>query len=55
MKTYVVYAERTTLESITIEANSEQEARDKAIEADNSDWVSENDVDWQMTSAKEIS
>ena len=55
MKTYIVYAERTTLESITIEANSEQDALDKAIEADNSDWVSENDIDWQITSAREIS
>lgn len=53
MKTYIVYAERTTLESITIEANSEQDALDKAIEADNSDWVSENDIDWQITNAKE--
>lgn len=55
MKTYIVYAERVTLESITIEANSEQEALDKAIEADNGDWVSENDIDWQITSATEIS
>jgi len=55
MKTYIVYAERTILESTIIEANSEQEALDKAIEADNSEWVSKQDIDWQITSAREIS
>jgi hypothetical protein len=55
MKTYIVYAERVISETLEIEANSEQEALDKAIEADNSDWVSENDIDWQITSAREIS
>ena len=53
MKTYIVYAERVISETLEIEANSEQEALDKAIEADNSDWVSENDIDWQITSARE--
>lgn len=55
MKTYIVYAERVISETLEIEANSEQEALDKAIEADNSDWVSEQDIDWQITSAREIS
>lgn len=55
MKTYIVYAERVTLEAITIEANSEDEAFKKALEADNGDWVSKNDIDWQITSATEIS
>ena len=53
MKTYIVYAERVVSETLEIEANSEQEALDKAIEADNSDWVSENDINWQITSARE--
>jgi hypothetical protein len=55
MKTYIVYAERVISETLEIEANSEQEALDKAIEADNSDWVSKQDIDWQITSAREIS
>jgi hypothetical protein len=54
MKTYIVYAERVTLEVLEVQAMNEQEAFDKAIEADNNDWQSETDLDWQITGAKEI-
>ena len=54
MKTYIVYAERTTLEVLEVKAMSEQEALDKAIEADNNEWQSESDIDWQITRAEEI-
>lgn len=54
MKTYIVYAERTILEILEVKANSEQEALDKAGEADNSEWKTDNDIDWQITSAKEV-
>ena len=35
------------------EATSEEEALDKAMEADNSEWQSETDVDWQITRVEE--
>ena len=54
MKTYIVYAERTILEVLEVEARSEQEALDKAIEADNDEWQTESDVDWQITRAEEV-
>lgn len=54
MKTYIIYAERIISETFEIEANSEEEALEKATEADNNDWVSKNDIDWQITSVKEI-
>ena len=53
MKTYIVYAERVTLEVLTVEAMNEEEALEKAIEADNNDWQSETDIDWQITRAEE--
>lgn len=53
MKNYIVYAERVILESIIVEAENEQDALDQAMEADNSEWVTENDIDWQITSARE--
>jgi hypothetical protein len=53
MKTYIVYAERRLLEVMTVEATSEEEALDKAMEADNSEWQSETDVDWQITRVEE--
>jgi hypothetical protein len=54
MKTYIVYAERVVQEVLEVEANSEQEALEKAMEADNSEWQSETDVDWEIKSAKEV-
>ena len=51
MKSYTVFAERTVLEAITVKARSEQEALDIAAEADNSEWLTENDIDWQITGA----
>lgn len=54
MKTYIVYAERTVLETLEVEATSEDEALAKAGEADNDEWQTENDIDWQITNAKEM-
>ena len=54
MKTYLVYAERRLLEVMTVEATCEEEAIEKASEADNKEWQSESDIDWQITRAEEI-
>ena len=54
MKTYIVYAERVVSETLEIEATSEEEALAKAIEVDNSEWQSDSDIDWQITSAREV-
>ena len=54
MKTYIVYAERTILETLEVEATSAEEALEKAIEADNEDWQTDSDIDWQITNAKEM-
>lgn len=54
MKTYIVYAERVVSETLEIEATSEEEALAKAMEADNSEWQSDSDIDWQITSAREV-
>ena len=54
MKTYLVYAERRLLEVMTVEAISEEEALDKATEADDNEWQSETDIDFQITRVEEI-
>ena len=54
MKTYIVYAERTVLETLEVEATSEDEALAKAGEADNDEWQTENDIDWHITTAQEM-
>ena len=54
MKTYIVYAERVVSETLEIEATSEEEALAKAMEADNDEWQSERDIDWQITNAQEV-
>ena len=54
MKTYIVYAERVVSETLEIEATSEEEALAKAMEADNDEWQSDSDIDWQITSAREV-
>jgi hypothetical protein len=54
MKTYIVYAERTVLETLEVEATSEEEALAKAGEADNDEWQTDSDIDWQITNAREM-
>ena len=54
MKTYIVYAERTILEVLEVKANSEQEAFEEAMNADNGEWITETDINWEITSAKEV-
>jgi hypothetical protein len=54
MKTYIVYAERTILETLEVEATSEEEALEKALEGDNDEWQTDSDIDWQITNAKEM-
>jgi hypothetical protein len=54
MKTYIVYAERTILETLEVKATSEEEAIEKALEGDNSGWTTDSDIDWQITNAKEM-
>ena len=53
MKTYIVYAERTTLEKTEVEANSPEEAQKIAFESENAYWESDEDIDWQITNAVE--
>lgn len=53
MKTYIVYAERTVLETLEVEAMNEDEALAKAMEADNDEWTTDSDIDWQITNAQE--
>jgi hypothetical protein len=53
MKTYIVYAERTTLEKTEVEANSAEEAQKIAFESENAYWESDEDIDWQITNAVE--
>lgn len=53
MRTYIVYAERTVLETLEVQAVSEEDALEKAIEADNSEWQTDSDIDWQITNARE--
>jgi hypothetical protein len=54
MKTYIVYAERTVLETLEIEATSEKQALKKAMKVDNDEWQSDRDIDWQITNAQEV-
>ena len=54
MKTYIVYAERRLLEVMTVEATCEEEALDKATEADSKEWQSETEIDFQITRVEEI-
>ena len=53
MKTYIVYAERTTLEKTEVQANSAEEAQKIAFESENAYWESDEDIDWQITNAVE--
>jgi hypothetical protein len=53
MKTYIVYAERTTLEKTEVEANSPEEAQKIAFESEEAYWESDEDIDWQITNAVE--
>jgi len=54
MKKFIVYAERTTLESVEIEANNEDEAQKIAFETENDSWKQDEDTDWQIFRVKEI-
>ena len=54
MKRWKVLAERVLVEELEVEAMTEQEAYDIAIETDNSKWLVAHDVAWQITSANEI-
>lgn len=54
MKKYIIYAERVTSETLEIEAENEEQAYEKALEADNSEWVTAEDLGWEVTSAREV-
>jgi hypothetical protein len=54
MKTFIVYAERTILEALEIKARTESEALEMAINADNEGWQTEADIDWQITTAQQV-
>ena len=51
MSKFIVYAERVILEYIEVEAATEQQAKDQAIEADSNQWIEGSDIDWQVTRA----
>ena len=50
-KTFIVYAERTILESLEVQAKDEAEALEIAAEADNQGWETLEDLSWEITSA----
>ena len=52
MKTFIVYAERTILESIEIQANTEAEALEKALNSE--EWETQEDIHWEITNASEV-
>jgi hypothetical protein len=52
MKTFIVYAERTILESVEIQANTETEALTKAL--DSEEWEIQEDKNWEITNATEV-
>ena len=51
MKTFIVYAERTILESVEIQADTEKEALEKAL--DSEEWETQEDIHWEITTARE--
>ena len=51
MKTFIVYAERTILESVEIQANTEAEALEKALNSE--EWETQEDIHWEITNASE--
>lgn len=51
MKTFIVYAERTILESVEIQANTEAQALEKALDSEN--WETQEDIHWEITNAQE--
>tara|TARA_B100000767_G_C19562241_1_gene449589 strand:- start:533 stop:715 length:183 start_codon:yes stop_codon:yes gene_type:complete len=51
MKTYTLYAIREVGEVAIIQANSKDEAREKVK---NEDWEVDTDLNWEITSVKEI-
>lgn len=52
MKTFIVYAERTILESVEIQANTEAEALEKALNSE--EWETQEDINWEITNASEV-
>lgn len=52
MKTFIVYAERTILESVEIQANTEEEALEKALNSE--EWETQEDINWEITNASEV-
>ena len=52
MKTFIVYVERTILESVEIQANTEAEALEKALNSE--EWETQEDINWQITNASEV-
>ena len=52
MKTFIVYAERTILESVEIQANTEAEALEKALNSE--EWETQEDIHWEITNASEV-
>ena len=51
---YTVFAQRVVSESTIIEASSEAEAMEKAMEMDNTQWNTDEDLDWEITSARAV-
>ena len=58
MKQYRVYAEYTSRCYVDVEANSEEEAKDKAAEIDGGEFISceglDDVYDWEITEAEEV-
>lgn len=52
MKTFIVYAERTILESVEIQANTEAEALEKALNSE--EWETQEDIHWEITYPSEV-
>jgi hypothetical protein len=54
MKTYKVWAKNITYHYALIEAADDEEAMDKALNMDGSEFIDGNHIDWQIYSTEEV-
>ena len=54
MKTYKVWAKNITYHYAFIEAADDEEAWDKALAMDGSEFIDGNHIDWQIESTEEV-
>jgi hypothetical protein len=54
MKTYKVWAKQITYHYALIEAANDEEAWDKALNMDGSEFIDGNHIDWDIESTEEV-